>query len=67
MTAGVGMPVDLALLRSAVASAPQLLRRSHAEVIEDRRFAEAIYRAAIADGVMERVIYQDLAGTGDAA
>ncbi len=66
MTAGVGMPVDLALLTSVIASAPQLLRRSRAEAIEDRRFAEAVYRAAIADGIMERVIYQDPAGTGDA-
>ena len=47
MTAGVGMPVDLELLARAVASMPQLLRRSGVETIEDRRFAEAIYRAAI--------------------
>jgi hypothetical protein len=67
MTAGVGMPVDRDLLATAVESAPQLLNKSHAEAIEDRRFAEAIYRAAIADGIMEGVAYQDPAGTGDAA
>ena len=55
MTAGVGMPVDLVLLKSALKSAPQLLRRSHAEAIDDRRFAETVYRAAIADGIMEGV------------
>jgi hypothetical protein len=67
MTAGVGMPVDLELLARAVASTPQLLRRSRAEAIEDRRFAEAVYRAAIADGIMEGVTYQDPAGAGGAA
>jgi hypothetical protein len=59
MTAGVGMPVHRGLLNSAVESAPQLLRKSHVEAIEDRRFAEAVYRAAIADGVMAGVAYLD--------
>ena len=36
MTAGVGMPVDLALLKSALKSVPQLQHRSHAEAIVDR-------------------------------
>jgi hypothetical protein len=67
MTAGVGMPVDLDLLTSAIESAPQLLRRSRAEAIEDRRFAEAVYRAAIANGIMEQVMFRDPAGTGNAA
>jgi len=55
MTAGVGMPLDLALLKSALKSVPQLQRRSHAEAIDDRSFAEAVYRAAVADGIMEGV------------
>jgi hypothetical protein len=59
MTAGVGVPVDIDLLASAVESVPQLRRKSHAEAIEDRRFAEALYQAAIADGMMEDVAYQD--------
>lgn len=67
MTAGVGMPVDLELLASAVDAAPQLQRKSHAEAIEDRRFAEAVYRAAVADGVMQRMTYQDPGSTGGAA
>jgi hypothetical protein len=67
MTAGVGMPVDRDLISSALESAPQLLRKSHIEAIEDRRFAEAIYRAAIADGIMQGVAYRDPADTGDAA
>jgi len=66
MTAGVGMPVDLALLTSAVESLPQLLRKSRAEAIEDRRFAEAVYRAAIADGIMEGISFESPAGAGEA-
>jgi len=65
ITAGVGMPVDLDLLTSALDSAPQLLRKSQAEAIEDRRFAEAVYRAAIADGIMENVTFQDPVGAGE--
>jgi hypothetical protein len=67
MTAGVGMPVDLAVLTSALESAPQLLRRSRAEAIEDRRFAEGVYRVAIADGIMEGVSFQDPVGSDNAA
>jgi hypothetical protein len=59
MTAGVGMPVHVGLLVNAVESAPQLQRKSRAEVIEDRRFAEAVYRAAIENGIMAGVAYRD--------
>jgi hypothetical protein len=59
MTAGVGTPVHVGLLVNAVESAPQLRRKSRAEVIEDRRFAEAVYRAAIEDGIMAGVAYRD--------
>lgn len=67
VTAGVGMPVDLDLLTSAIESVPQLLRKPRAEAIDDRRFAEAIYRAAIAAGIMENMTYQDTVDSGDAA
>ena len=67
MTAGVGMPVDIDVLEDAIRAAPYLLRKSPAEVPDDRRFAEAVYRATIADGTMERVAYQDPADDGDAA
>jgi hypothetical protein len=65
MTAGVAVPVDDDLMISALASAPRLLRKSQAEAIEDRRFAEAVYRAAIADGVMENVTFQDPTGVAE--
>jgi hypothetical protein len=66
MTAGVGMPVDGDLITHALELAPYLRRKSPAEAIEDRRFAEAVYRAAIADGVMEQVRFEDPADAGEA-
>lgn len=62
MTAGVVVPLDLALLGAAVLTVPQLERLSPVEALGDRRFAEAIYRAALADGIMEDVAYQDPGG-----
>ena len=67
MTAGVGMPIDFELLMSAVGATPRLLRKSRAEAIEDHRFAEAVYRTAIANGIMQGVTYQDPPGSGGAA
>jgi hypothetical protein len=59
MTAGVLVPLDLELMEDAIADTPQLLRKGYEEVIDDRRFAEAIYRVALASGLMEQVGYQD--------
>jgi hypothetical protein len=59
MTAGVSVPVDLELITDALDEAPQLLSKSHAAALDDRRFAEAIYRVALAGGVMRRIRYQD--------
>jgi hypothetical protein len=59
MTAGVLVPLDTELIEYAIADTPQLLRKGPEEAINDRRFAEAIYRAAVLSGVMEQVTYQD--------
>jgi hypothetical protein len=59
MTAGVLVPVDIELIEDAIADTPQLLRNRREELIDDRRFAEAIYRVALASGLMEQVAYQD--------
>ncbi len=67
MAAGVFVPLDGALLRSALERRPLLLRMSLEEVAEDRRFAEAIYREAIRAGVMERVRFQGPTGLAGAA
>jgi hypothetical protein len=61
------MPVDLDLLSCAIMAAPQPLSTPIAEAINDRRFAEAVYRAAIADGTMEGIAYQDPVGADDVA
>ncbi len=58
MTAGVCVPMDLGML-AAIASVPQLLDQPRDKAIGDRRFAEAVYRAAVADGITEEVSYQD--------
>ena len=59
MTAGVLVPLDIELIKYVIADTPQLLRKGQEEAINDRRFAESIYRAAVASGIMERVAYQD--------
>jgi hypothetical protein len=59
VTAGVLVPLDVELIEDAIADTPQLLRKGCEEVIDDRRFAEAIYRVALASGLMEQVAYQD--------
>ena len=59
MTAGVLVPFDIELIEDVIADTPQLLRNRREELIDDRRFAEAIYRVALASGLMEQVAYQD--------
>ena len=59
MMAGVLVPLDIELIEDAIADTPQLLRNRPEESINDRRFAEAIYRVAIASGLMEQIAYRD--------
>ena len=59
MTAGVFVPVTFALLRDVIAAVPQLHRKTPQESIDDRRFAEAFYRMAVAEGLTAQVRYQD--------
>jgi hypothetical protein len=67
MAAGVFVPLEGVLLMSALERRPFLLRMDLDEAVEDRRFAEAIYREAIRAGVMERVRFQDPPGFAGAA
>jgi hypothetical protein len=62
MGAGVFVPWEGLLLMSALERRPLLLRMSLHVAVEDRRFAETIYREAIRAGVMERVRFQDPPG-----
>jgi hypothetical protein len=54
MTAGVFVPLDLGIIEEIDGELPGRLRE------DDRRFAEAIYRIALADGITDRVSYQEL-------
>jgi hypothetical protein len=60
MTAGVFVPITFALLYDALAAVPQLHRKTPQESIDDRRFAEAFYRVAVAEGLTAQVRYQDM-------
>lgn len=60
MTAGVNVPFDPEIVEDLVAELPRHLREKPlAAIIDDRRFAETIYRVALAGGIMERIKYQD--------
>jgi hypothetical protein len=60
MTAGVNVPFDPDIVDDLAAEFPRHLREKPlAAIIDDRRFAEAIYRLALTDGIMERIKYQD--------
>ena len=60
MTAGVNVPFDVALIEDLYDALPRRLGETTlTDLIDDRRFAETIYRVALADGIMDRVTYQD--------
>ena len=60
MTAGVNVPFDLALIEDLYDALPRRLGETRlTDLIDDRCFAETIYRVALADGIMDRVTYQD--------
>jgi len=59
ITAGVLVPLDMELIEDAIADTPLLLRKVPEEAINDRHFAEAIYRSAVVSGIMEQVTYRD--------
>jgi len=62
MTAGVFVPLDNDLLLDVFHEVPQVRRKGPEEGVNDRRFAEALYRLALADGIMERMAYRDPGG-----
>ena len=56
MTAGVNVPFDLALIEDLYDALPRRLGETRlTDLTDDRRFAETIYRVALADGIMDRV------------
>lgn len=60
MTAGVMVPFEIEMLKEVCMLLPQRVANSNlSRVADDRRFAEAVYKVALADGVMDRVGYLD--------
>src|SRR5215472_15058721 len=59
MTAGVNVPFDLALIEDLYDALPRRLGETRlTDLIDDRRFAETIYRVALADGIILRRLRQ---------
>jgi hypothetical protein len=54
------VPFDLALIEDLYDALPRRLGETRlTDLVDDRRFAETIYRVALAYGIMDRVTYQD--------
>ena len=61
MTAGVNVPFDLGVIEDLDMELPRHLGQLEwATLIDDRRFAETIYRVALSGGITDRITYVDL-------
>jgi hypothetical protein len=61
MTAGTYVPFELDMLTDILDELPRRLGDCPPEaLVDNRHFAEAIYRIALAEGIMDRVTYQDV-------
>jgi hypothetical protein len=66
VTCGVMMPVDKMILEDAFDEVlPRLKNHTPEGICNDRRFAEAIYRTAMASGVMDEIGFQELPAAND--
>ena len=60
VTCGVMMPVDLGIMTSVFYEVvPRLNHHTIEQICQDRRFAETIYRTAMAHGVMDEIGFRD--------
>jgi hypothetical protein len=60
VTCGVMMPLDAIILQDVIEEVrPRLRNHTLDEVCNDRRFAEAIYRTAMAYGIMDTIAFRD--------
>jgi hypothetical protein len=65
VTCGVMMPVGREIMEQVADEVlPRLSRHTPEELADDRRFAEAIYRTAIASGVMDEIGFQEVLQPG---
>ncbi|RXH12469.1 hypothetical protein [Bradyrhizobium guangzhouense] len=61
MTAGVNVPFEVEMLEAICAMLPRSIgNRELSRIAEDRRFAEAVYKAGLIGGVMDKMAYIDL-------
>jgi hypothetical protein len=60
MTTGVNIPLGFQLMQDVIDEMPRFARKPLKEAIDDRRFAEGIYRIALASGVMAQVFHQEV-------
>ena len=61
MTAGVNVPFEIEMLEPVCMLLPQRIGNSRlSRIADDRRFAEAVYKVGLADGVTDRLTYLDL-------
>jgi DNA polymerase II small subunit/DNA polymerase delta subunit B len=60
MTSGVIVPVDREALEEVFDEVLPRVRGSPDQVANDRRFATAIYRTAVARGLMERIGFEEI-------
>jgi hypothetical protein len=60
VTCGVAMPVDFGIMTSVFYEVvPRLNHHTIEQICQDRRFAETIYRTAMAYGVMDEIGFRD--------
>lgn len=60
VTAGVMVPFEIEMLEPICMLLPQRIGNSKlSRVADDRRFAQAVYKVALAEGIMDRVRYLD--------
>ncbi|MBJ7408105.1 MAG: hypothetical protein JHD07_34420 [Bradyrhizobium sp.] len=60
MTAGAIIPFEIEMLDPVCRLLPQNLGNSRlSRIVDDRRFAEAVYKVALAGSVMDRMGYFD--------
>ncbi len=61
MTAGVNVLLDATTMLALIDELPRHMRGQSLDMlVDDRRFAETIYRIALANGLMDRVEYRDV-------
>lgn len=59
MTSGIIVPVDREMMEEVLDQVLPRVRGEPDQVANDRRFASAIYRTAVANGLMERISFEE--------